>query len=160
MIWREDAQLHNQYRLWQPGRVRHKGDSPNSSPAIQATRRRTRSHIANLVRLQISDSYASHVRPPPYHPQTRSGPHHECRRQNAECRMAGRSHPKPHQCDIEATSMRVASQAVATLKPPPCVYQATPMRPSCVYQATPMRPSCVHKAPTKRQQSHCGVNAE
>ena len=53
------------------------------------------------------------------------------------------------QCDIEATSMRVASQAVATLKPPPCVYQATLMRPSCV-----------HKAPTKRQQSHCGVNAE
>ena len=57
--------------------------------------------------------------------------------------------PKPHQCDIKATPMRVDSQAVATSKPPQCDPKATSVRPSCVLHASLMRPSCVYKAPTK-----------
>ena len=53
-------------------------------------------------------------------------PHRECRMKNAECRMK-KGRAKPPSCDIKATSMRVASQAVATL----------------------MRPQGSHKAPTK-----------
>jgi hypothetical protein len=51
--------------------------------------------------------------------------------------------PKPHQCEIKATPMRVDSQAVATLKPP-----------QSHLKATPMRPQCDPKAPTRLQQSH------
>jgi hypothetical protein len=39
-------------------------------------------------------------------------------RKKAECGMKNAATPKPHQCDIKATSMRVDSQAVATPKPP------------------------------------------
>ena len=53
-----------------------------------------------------------------------------------------RAIPKPPQCALNATSMRVASQAVATPKPP-----------QSAYKATLMRPQSSHKAPTKRQQS-------
>ena len=70
----------------------------------------------------------------------------EVRMQNVEFRQAA---PMRHQSDIKATSKRVASQAVATPKPPPCDLKATLMRPSCV-----------HKAPTKHQQSHLRANAE
>ena len=48
--------------------------------------------------------------------------------------------------------MRVASQAVATPKPPPCVPQATLMRPSCDPHATLMRPQGSHKATQERMQ--------
>ena len=75
-------------------------------------------------------------------------PRSECRRQNAECRS--QSHPMRHQCDIKATSMRVASQAVGTLKPPPCDLNASLMRP----QGS-------HKAPTKPPRGECRrINAE
>ena len=54
---------------------------------------------------------------------------------------------KPPQGDIQATSKRVASQAVATPKPPSCVLKATLMRPSCVPHATYMRPTCAPPSP-------------
>ena len=54
----------------------------------------------------------------------------ECRMQNAERPDEAKATPMRHQCDIQATSMRVASQAVATSKPPSCDPQATFMRPS------------------------------
>ena len=40
-----------------------------------------------------------------------------------------------HQCDIKATPMRVASQAVATPKPPQCDPKATLKPPQCAYKA-------------------------
>ena len=57
--------------------------------------------------------------------------------------------PKPHQCDIKATPMRVDSQAVATSKPP-----------QSHLSASLMRPSCVPHAPTRLQQSHPGGKAD
>ena len=51
-----------------------------------------------------------------------------------------------HQCDIKATSKRVASQAVATPKPLSCDLQATLMRPSSHLHATFKPPSCDLKA--------------
>ena len=61
-------------------------------------------------------------------------------------RMLLQATPRPHQCDIKATSMRVASQAVATSKPLPCDLHATSMRPPCDPHATPLRPQSHHKA--------------
>jgi hypothetical protein len=43
--------------------------------------------------------------------------------------VRGQATPKPHQCDIKATSKRVDSQLLATPKPPQCDPNATPMRP-------------------------------
>ena len=82
-----------------------------------------------------------------------------------------RSHPpKPPQCDIKATSMRVASQAVATPKPPPCVPHASLMRPSCVPHATskPPRGECgqhptsniQHPVKDGQRLIYLGANAE
>ena len=59
-----------------------------------------------------------------------------------------------HQCDIKATSKRVASQAVATPKPLSCDLQATFMRPSSHLHATSKPPSCDLKATLMRPQSH------
>ena len=67
-----------------------------------------------------------------------------------------RSHPpKPPQCDIKATSMRVASQAVATSMRPQSHLQATLKPPPCVPHASFMRPSCVLKAPPKPPWGEC-----
>src|ERR1019366_7589287 len=44
-------------------------------------------------------------------------------------RMLMQASPKPHQCDIKATSKRVASQAVATPKPPQSHPKATSKPP-------------------------------
>ena len=78
-------------------------------------------------------------------------PHRECRRKNAECRRAGRSHLMRPQCDIKATPMRVASQAVATPKPPQCDPKATLMRPQGSHNAPTRLPQCANKAtPLKR----------
>src|ERR1017187_2402971 len=56
---------------------------------------------------------------------------------------------KPPQSHINATSMRVDSQAVATPKPP-----------QSHHNASLMRPQSSHKAPTKHQQRHHGGNTE
>ena len=53
-----------------------------------------------------------------------------------------RAIPKPHQCDIKATSKRVDSQA-------DCDPKATPKPPQCDPKATLRRPQGSHKAPTK-----------
>jgi hypothetical protein len=85
--------------------------------------------------LSIANAYTSHP-----------GANAEGRTQNAEVKAT----PMRHQCDIKATSMRVASQAVATLKPPPCDLNASLMRP----QGS-------HKAPTKPPRGECRrINAE
>jgi len=50
--------------------------------------------------------------------------------------------PKPHQCDIKATSMRVDSQAIGTPKPPQSYFNATLMRPQSHPKAPTKPPSC------------------
>src|ERR1035441_6360272 len=42
---------------------------------------------------------------------------------------AAQSRPKPHQCDIKATTKRVDRQPIATLKPPQCDPKATSKLP-------------------------------
>ena len=60
--------------------------------------------------LSIANAYTTHTKPKA-----------EVRKQNP----APKATPMRHQCDIKATSMRVASQAVATPKPPSCDLKAT-----------------------------------
>src|SRR5450759_1615480 len=50
--------------------------------------------------------------------------------------MVIRSHPKPHQCDIKATSKRVDSQPIGTPEPPQGHPKATPRRQQRHRQAT------------------------
>jgi hypothetical protein len=54
---------------------------------------------------------------------------------NAKCRKAGESHPKPHQCDIKATTKPVDSQLIGTTKPPQSHPKATPKPPQSSYKA-------------------------
>jgi len=55
---------------------------------------------------------------------------------------APKATPKPHQCDIKATSMRVDSQAIGTPKPPQSYFNATLMRPQSYPKAPTKPPSC------------------
>ena len=63
--------------------------------------------------------------------------------------------PRPLQCDIKATSMRVASQAVATSKPPQSHLQATLKPPSSHPQAT-FKPPSSHSIATLKPTSGPG----
>src|ERR1035437_937402 len=67
-----------------------------------------------------------------------SGGKAEGRMQIAVGANPGQRHPKPHQCDIKATSKRVDSQAIGTPLRPQSHPNATPMRPQCDPNATPM----------------------
>ena len=81
--------------------------------------------------------------------------------QNEECRMKkgpGKATLMRHQCDIKATSMRVASQAVATFMRPQSHLHATSKPPPCDLKATFMRPQGSHKAPSKLGQRVAGRN--
>jgi hypothetical protein len=59
----------------------------------------------------------------------------------------GQSHPKPHQCDIKATSKRVDSQAIGTPKPPQSHPKATPRLPQGYLKAT-LKPPASHPQAT------------
>ena len=82
------------------------------------------------------------------------------RMQNEECRMKKtRTKPMRHQCDIKATSKRVASQAVATPKRrqnAECRMKKTrtkPMRHQCDIKATSKRVASQAVATHKRRQN-------
>ena len=64
---------------------------------------------------------------------------------------AGQATPKPHQCDIKATSKRVDSQGVGTPKPPQS-HPNTLRPPQCDPKATLKRLQSHLKAPTRRKQ--------
>ena len=83
------------------------------APSMHWVDRLPQSPIANIVSISLSDSCAIHVRPPPDHPQTNTGPPRECRKQNEECRMAGQVIYEP-----------CAWEEVATHKPASCDPQA------------------------------------
>jgi hypothetical protein len=91
--------------------------------------------------------------------ETRFGPggRGEGRTQNEECRKTGQSHPKPLQCDLKATSMRVDRQPIGTPKPPQSHPKATLKPPQCANKATSMRPSCDPQSPDEVTHLEAGT---
>ena len=64
-----------------------------------------------------------------------------------------RSHPKPHQCDIKATSKRVDSQAIGTSKPPQGYLKAPTRLPQGSHKAPPKPPRGEGRMQKERQRN-------
>src|ERR1035437_1381875 len=74
------------------------------------------------------------------------------------CENGGhQSHPKPHQCDIKATTRPVDRHRIGTPKPPQGSTKATPRLPQGYPKATPKLPQGSTKATFMRPSSHAGL---